>query len=117
MQREICFIALAALLTAGCSSKEPQNMNPIVSRPTSLSVKEIRNVSPALARYTSETIEEELWNRPGLLRRDRSIVTVSALVARCQSAELPNQISLALDHGVRPSEISEIVTHLAFYSG
>ncbi len=52
-----------------------------------------------------------------LAPRDRSIVTLSALVARNQTAELPRYLDLALDSGVKPSEISEALTHLAFYSG
>jgi 4-carboxymuconolactone decarboxylase len=49
--------------------------------------------------------------------RDRSIVTVAALIARNQTIEMPYYFNLALDNGVKPSEISEIITHLAFYSG
>src|SRR5438270_2253515 len=50
-------------------------------------------------------------------RRDRSIVTLAALIARDQTVELPYYLALALDNGVKPSEISEIITHLAFYTG
>jgi 4-carboxymuconolactone decarboxylase len=49
--------------------------------------------------------------------RDRSIVTVAALIARIQTIEMPFHFALALDNGVKPSELSEIITHLAFYSG
>ena len=49
--------------------------------------------------------------------RDRSIVTLAALIARDQTIELPYYLDLALDNGVKPGEISEIITHLAFYSG
>jgi 4-carboxymuconolactone decarboxylase len=74
-------------------------------------------VSPALARYTTDTVLDGVWKRTPLSPRDRSIVTVSALIARHHTAELPFQVRLALDHGVTPAELSEIVTHLAFYSG
>lgn len=73
-------------------------------------------VSPALQRYAQGPVAE-LWRRPGLAPRDRSIVTVAALIAGNQSVELPDQIALALDNGVKPRELSEIITHLAFYSG
>jgi 4-carboxymuconolactone decarboxylase len=59
----------------------------------------------------------DLWERPGLSRRDRSIVTLAALIARNQAAEMPYHLDLALDSGVKPREISEIIAHLAFYSG
>ena len=55
--------------------------------------------------------------RPQLSPRDRSIVTIAALIARNQTAEQAHYLALALDNGVRPSEISEIITHLAFYAG
>ena len=54
---------------------------------------------------------------PALSLRDRSIVTLAALIARNQTIALSDHLKLALDHGVRPAEISEIITHLAFYSG
>jgi 4-carboxymuconolactone decarboxylase len=73
-------------------------------------------VAPALEKYAAGPITE-LWHRPGLAPRDRSIVTLAALIARNHSIDLPNQIGRALDNGVKPREISEIVTHLAFYSG
>jgi 4-carboxymuconolactone decarboxylase len=77
----------------------------------------VRAVSPALERYEQGTIFGNLWRRPGLSPRDRSIVTLSALIARNQTAELPRYLDLALDSGVKPGEISELITHLAFYSG
>ena len=49
--------------------------------------------------------------------RDRSIVTVAALIARIQTIEMPSYFALALDNDVKPSELSEIIAHLAFYSG
>lgn len=58
-----------------------------------------------------------LWRRPGLAPRDRSIVTVAALIAGNQSVELSHHIGLALDNDVKPRELSEVITHLAFYSG
>jgi 4-carboxymuconolactone decarboxylase len=77
----------------------------------------IRTVSPALERYTTDVLLGDLWKRPQLSPRDRSIVTLSVLIARNQSAELPYYVDLALDSGLEPGEISELITHLAFYSG
>lgn len=74
-------------------------------------------VSPALARYTSSTLLGDLWKRPQLSARDRSIVTLSVLIARNQTVEMPYYLNLALDSGLKASEISEIIAHLAFYSG
>jgi 4-carboxymuconolactone decarboxylase len=82
-----------------------------------LALNEIRLVSPALEKYTQDRLLGEVWKRPGLAPRDRSIVTLAALIARNQTTELPHYLNLALDHGVKPRELSEIITHLAFYSG
>ena len=79
--------------------------------------EDLRAVAPALEKYGQTVVIGDLWKRPGLPPRDRSIVTVAALIARNQTVELPYYLGLALDSGVKPSEISEIITHLAFYSG
>ncbi|WP_448197356.1 carboxymuconolactone decarboxylase family protein [Pseudomonas putida] len=72
---------------------------------------------PAFVRYTQDVLLEEIWQRPQLLPRDRSIVTVAALIALHQPAEMVRQFDLALDNGVTLTELSEVITHLAFYSG
>jgi 4-carboxymuconolactone decarboxylase len=82
-----------------------------------LTSEDVRAVSPALDRYTKGALMGDLWKRPDLSPRDRSIVTVAVLIARNQTIEMPYHFNLALDNGVRPGEISEIITHLAFYSG
>jgi 4-carboxymuconolactone decarboxylase len=74
-------------------------------------------VAPALDRYTQDRLLGEVWMRPGLSPRDRSLVTLAALIGRNQTIALSDHLKLALAHGVKPAEISEIVTHLAFYSG
>ncbi len=74
-------------------------------------------VSPALQRYGQETLANGLWTRSGLSARDRSVVTLSAVITGNQAAMLPGQVELALDNGVKPAEISEIIAHLAFYAG
>jgi 4-carboxymuconolactone decarboxylase len=78
---------------------------------------DLRAVAPALENYTERMPLGDVWNRPGLSARDRSIVTLAALVARNQTVELSYYLNRALDSGRKPEEISEIITHLAFYSG
>src|SRR5580700_7565609 len=87
------------------------------SDPAMLTYEDVRAVSPALEHYTKGPLLDGLWKRPELSRRDRSVVTVAALIARIQTIEMPFHFALALDNGVKPSELSEIITHLAFYSG
>jgi 4-carboxymuconolactone decarboxylase len=79
--------------------------------------EDIRKVAPALEKYRDNTLLGDVWKRPGLSPRDRSVVTLAALIARNQTIEMPFYLNLALDNGVKPSEISEIITHLAFYAG
>lgn len=78
---------------------------------------DVQSVSPALAAYTQTKLLGEVWNRPGLSARDRSLITVAALIARNQTVEMPYYFKRALDNEVRPAELSEIIFHLAFYSG
>jgi 4-carboxymuconolactone decarboxylase len=73
-------------------------------------------VAPALEKYAHGPLVE-LWKRPGLTPRDRGMITIAALIARNQTIEMPYHFNLALDNGLKPREISEIITHLAFYSG
>jgi 4-carboxymuconolactone decarboxylase len=89
---------------------------PVRSTPM-VTLEDVRMVSPALERYTRGALIGDLWKRPDLPPRDRSIVTLAALIARDQTIEMSYHFDLALDNGVKPSEISEIITHLAFYSG
>ena len=79
--------------------------------------EDLQRVAPALDRYTQECLLGDVWKRPGLNMRDRSIVTLAALIARNQNIAIPFYLNLALDNGVKPREISEIITHLAFYTG
>lgn len=88
----------------------------IQAKPT-LAYEDIRKVAPALEDFTQNRLLGKVWKRPGLTLRDRSIVTLAALIARNQTIEMPFYFNLALDNGVKPQEISEIITHLAFYAG
>ena len=78
---------------------------------------DITSVSPALGAYTDSKLLGDVWKRPDLSARDRSIVTIAALISRQQTIEMPYYFRFALDNGVKPSELSEIIFHLAFYCG
>ena len=81
------------------------------------SLNDVRMVAPALEKYTQATLLGDLWKRPGLTPRDRSIVTLAVLITLNQTIEMPYYFNLAFDNGVKAREISEMITHLAFYSG
>jgi 4-carboxymuconolactone decarboxylase len=107
----LCCAAVLGL--SGQANAQARKPVPSASPP----VKEMKMVSPALERYTQELLLGDVWNRPDLSLRDRSVITVAVLIARNQPMELPFYLNRALDNGVKPAEISEIITHLAFYSG
>jgi 4-carboxymuconolactone decarboxylase len=114
---KLCISIAAMALTASTASLAQTSIPALPALPSAQVLDNIRAVSPALERYTQVALLGDLWKRPGLSSRDRSIVTLAILIARDQTAELPYYVNVALDSGVKPGEISEIVTHLAFYSG
>jgi 4-carboxymuconolactone decarboxylase len=75
------------------------------------------DVNPKLAQLTDDVLYRDVWARPGLSRRDRSLVTISALVAMNRPDQLRSHIRLARENGVTEAEIVEAITHLAFYAG
>lgn len=77
----------------------------------------IGDVAPKLVQLTDDVLFGDVWERPGLSPRDRSLVTVSALTALYRTGQLPSHLRLALANGVTRDELVEAITHLAFYSG
>lgn len=75
------------------------------------------DVAPKLAQLTDDVLFGDVWARPGLSPRDRSLVTVSALIALNRPDQLRSHLARALDNGLSKDEISEALTHLAFYAG
>ena len=88
-----------------------------MSEPTSPARRAFGAIAPALADYTDNVLFGDVWQRPGLSPRDRSLITVASLVALYRVNELPFHLRKALENGVTREEIIEVVTHLAFYSG
>jgi 4-carboxymuconolactone decarboxylase len=77
----------------------------------------MQEVAPGLADYTANVLFGDVWERQGLSKRDRSLITVAALMALYRTDQLRGHINRALDNGVTKEEISEVITHMAFYSG
>jgi 4-carboxymuconolactone decarboxylase len=75
------------------------------------------DLAPALAAYTDTVLFGDVWRRPDLSPRDRSLITVTALVAGYRTNELPFHLKRALENGVTRAELIETITHLAFYCG
>jgi 4-carboxymuconolactone decarboxylase len=115
MKKLTAVIAVLSSLASACAPTKQHATTSAEGHMVTLDA--VRRVSPALETYTQNTVLGDLWKRPGLSPRDRSIVTVSALIARNQTIEMSFYFKLALDNGVKPGELSEIITHLAFYAG
>lgn len=77
----------------------------------------VRDIVPKLAELTEKVVFGEVWSRPGMSPRDRSLITCAALIALGHRDQLKGHLWRALDNGVTREEISEMCTHLAFYSG
>jgi len=86
-------------------------------RPDPKPSPDVLEVTPQLYKYTTELLFGEVWKRAELVPRDRSLITLSALIASGQIPQLTGHIKLGLDNGLKASEISSLITHLAFYSG
>lgn len=76
-----------------------------------------RSVAPKLAQLTDDVLFADVWERPGLSKRDRSLITIANLVAQHRPEQLRLHLRRGLANGVTEAEISEMLTHLAFYAG
>src|SRR3989442_10573692 len=74
-------------------------------------------VAPGIVHYTTDVLFRDLWLRPDLAPRDRSLVTVSALIASGQVAQITYHLNRAMDNGLTQEQAGEVATHLAFYAG
>ena len=87
------------------------------STPPSPAREKVRATVPKLIDLTEKVLFGDVWERPGLSKRDRSLVTCAALIALNRTEQLKGHLERALNNGVTPEEIGELITHLAFYGG
>ncbi len=86
-------------------------------RSASSARSEVRQIAPKLIELSETVLYGDVWERPGLSKRDRSLITLAALTAMYRGDQLPGHIERALANGVTRDEIGELITHLAFYAG
>ena len=77
----------------------------------------VRGPVPKLIELTENVVYGDLWERPNLSKRDRSLITLATLIALGRERQLAGHLGRALDNGVTQDEIAELITHLAVYSG
>lgn len=88
-----------------------------MTKEPSVAQKLMGDVDPKLAELTDNVLFGDVWERPGLAKRDRSLITVAALIALNRPEQLRSHIRRALENGVTQDEIVETITQMAFYSG
>jgi 4-carboxymuconolactone decarboxylase len=84
---------------------------------TSAAREQARDIVPGLVDLSSRVLFGEVWERPGLSKRDRSLITCATLIALGRERQLVGHLGRALDNGLSKNELSEVITHLAFYAG
>jgi 4-carboxymuconolactone decarboxylase len=77
----------------------------------------IGDFAPKLLELTDDVVFGDIWERPGLSKRDRSLITVAALVSMYRTEQMAAHMRRAIDNGVTVDELVEAITHLAFYAG
>lgn len=87
-----------------------------MKRPSAAKGDELSSVVPALVEMTDRVLYNEVWEREGLSKRDRSLLTVAALMTANRHQQLEAHLGLALKNGVTKEELGEAMLHLAFYA-
>jgi len=88
-----------------------------MNKESSAAQQAMGDIAPKLAELTDEVLFADIWERKELSKRDRSLITVAALVALNRTDQLRFHLQRALENGVKKQELIEEITHLAFYSG
>jgi 4-carboxymuconolactone decarboxylase len=95
----------------------PINPGGNMTAPTQNALDILRGVAPKLVELTDDVLFGDVWERTGLSKRDRSLITVATLVALYRPEQLRGHMRRAIANGVTKDELVELITHLAFYSG
>ena len=77
----------------------------------------IGDFSPKLAQLTDDVVFGDIWARPELPARDRSLITVAALITNGSTEQLRGHLARARANGLTETELKEVIIHLAFYAG
>jgi 4-carboxymuconolactone decarboxylase len=88
-----------------------------MAKPSDGAEKLIGDFSPKLVELTDQVLFDDVWERNELSKRDRSLITVAALIALNRPDQLRFHLGKAVENGVKKQELIEAITHLAFYSG
>ncbi|RKH51647.1 carboxymuconolactone decarboxylase family protein [Corallococcus llansteffanensis] len=87
------------------------------NKPVTAAQKALGDFAPKLVELTDDVLFGDVWERPELSKRDRSLITCAALVATGKTEQLSFHFPKAIENGVKQAELVELITHLAFYVG
>lgn len=111
-------LILGAMLGSGMPTLvQAQATTAETTGPQSRAQQLMGDITPKLAELTDDVLLGDVWERPGLAKRDRSLITVAALIALNRPEQLRSHMQLARRNGVTETEIVEAITQLAFYAG
>lgn len=110
----IIFTIFLASFTQAQSSGAKEMKKVIVPK---ANIEKMKELSPDFAKLTEEVLFDDIWNRPGLSPRDKSLITISVLLATGRGEQAESHIKLGLDHGLTEKEIEAAMTQIAFYAG
>lgn len=116
MKFRITSLLLTILITNVDAETSQGNVMKQVKAPR-VSIEKLKELSPAFAKLTDEVLFNDIWNRPGLSPRDKSLITISVLVATGKSEQVESHIKLGLENGLTEKEIEAAMTQIAFYAG
>ena len=98
-------------------TQDTENTSPASPIFKRVAPRAVYDIAPGLGKFTDEVLFGEVWPNGALSPRDRSLITVAVLIATGKSAQLGSHTRRALDNGLKPEELGEVITHLAFYTG
>lgn len=110
-------LLLGAMAVPACAQDRTTPSDATASQQQSRAQQLYGDIAPKMAELTDKVLYGDIWERPGLSKRDRSLATVSALVAMNRPDQLRSHLVIAMRNGVTEAELIETITHLAFYSG
>ena len=87
------------------------------NQPATATQNPLADFAPKLVDITEKVLFGDVWERPQLSKRDRSLITCAALVAMGKTEQMNFHFPRAIENGVKQDELVELITHLAFYAG
>lgn len=110
-------VLLVGAMAVPAHAQDQTPADATAAKPQSRAQQLYGDISPKMAELTDDVLYADIWERPELSKRDRSLVTVAALIALNRPDQLRSHLNLARKNGLKEVELIETITHMAFYSG